>query len=838
MPRRLHSLIAWCCLTPALAAAPPAWRGLELETAIARLAADGLSVLYSSDLVRPGMVVLAEPVAAQPRAVLAEIVAPHGLAVSPGPNGAVLLVRAATGPDGRIVGRLRRREGDAPVAGAAIRLGDTGPTAVTDATGRFAFTALPPGRYPLRLADTRLALAEEYVARVTRGRTTSIRLIAIGDTPAAPDEIVVSTSQYRLGDAPAPSFTALAATDIEVVPGLGEDALRAVTRLPGIAAAEVSAKSNMRGGESAETLVRFDGLRLYDPYHLKDFQSVFSAIDPGLVDRMDVSTGGFPARYGARMSGVIDIEPLRPTEQPYRELSVSFFNAALLASGGYAGGDGDWLVSARRSNLDLWFDWLGPEYGSPAFMELHAHLGRRLDEHWSLSGNVLLFDDDIELRDEDEEEIASADYRDAYAWLRVDYARGGVEGSVIAAYSTLDSDRIGLVDQPGVSTGELADSRDFRVGSLQADWSLPLGPRAALGLGADWRESSGHYRYGQEVAFEVLFDTPGAQSEPSVLRDLDLRPGGREYGAWASLRYELRDDLMAEAGLRWERETLTAEHGDHLSPRLALRYDLDDRTQLRASWGRYVQLQAINELQVPDGVTLFQPAQRAEHLIAGVEHRFGGGVGLRVEAYRKDYSRLRPRFENLLHSFVLLPELKPDRIRVAPEGARAEGVELMLRGDPDAPFSWWASYGHARVEDRVDGGDIPRAWDQRDAFGAGLIWRSDGWELSLASTYRDGWPTTAVALEQVGDPSLAAVGPRNAGRLGDYFSLDGRLARHFGFSGGDSLTVFLEVTNITNRRNACCVEYEINDDIGATQLEVQDVEYLSVLPSLGFTWRF
>ena len=54
-------------------------------------------------------------------------------------------------------------------------------------------------------------------------------------------------------------------------------------------------------------------------------------------------------------------------------------------------------------------------------------------------------------------------------------------------------------------------------------------------------------------------------------------------------------------------------------------------------------------------------------------------IDLRVEAYRKRYSHLRPRFENFLNEVVILPELKPDRIRLAPAQARADGVELSLR---------------------------------------------------------------------------------------------------------------------------------------------------------------
>jgi hypothetical protein len=133
---------------------------------------------------------------------------------------------------------------------------------------------------------------------------------------------------------------------------------------------------------------------------------------------------------------------------------------------------------------------------------------------------------------------------------------------------------------------------------------------------------------------------------------------------------------------------------------------------------------------------------------------------------------------------------------------------------------------------------VPRAWDQRHAAGAGLLWRSERWEWSLAAGYRSGWPTTAVSLATLEPLPLAAAGARNAERLDAYFALDTRIARHFRFGDGDSLTVFLEVTNLTDRVNQCCVEYEINDDIGELQLEVQPVDYLRILPSLGLVWRF
>ena len=88
----LLGVLACLMLESAIAAS---LRGLTLEQALQQLQHQGLNVLYSSDLVQPSMQVRDEPQASDPRKVLEELVAPHGLAVKDGPNGALLLIRAA-----------------------------------------------------------------------------------------------------------------------------------------------------------------------------------------------------------------------------------------------------------------------------------------------------------------------------------------------------------------------------------------------------------------------------------------------------------------------------------------------------------------------------------------------------------------------------------------------------------------------------------------------------------------------------------------------------------------------------------------------------------------------
>ncbi len=768
-------LLAACALLACLAAQPAladAFRDLSLEEALRRLEGRGLSILYSSDLVQPSMRVRDEPRATDPRAILEEILAPHGLRVADGPNGSVMLVRAPR---------------PAPPASQAAAAPTQQPA--------------PPWR------DV--------------------------------EEVIVSASHYQFVREPTPSVTALTSAELEMLPDLGDDPLRAVARLPGVASSDFSAKSNMRGGETDETLFRFDGLRLQNPFHLKDFQSVFSTIDPSVISAMRIYAGGFPAPYGDRMSSVIDIEPLLPAESSLRELSLSFFNASGLATGRANEGRTDWLVSARRSNLDLVVEALNPDIGSPSYYDLYGRVRHQFSEALLASGSVLVFDDDINLSDSDQEEQAEADYHDEYYWLRFDVQPDArLEGHVLVARSDIKSSRQGRADQDGIGRGSLDDRRDFGINSLQTDWAWRFGAAVLLQLGGEWRVMKGRYDYEDQVEFDMLFLAPGAATETSRARQLSARPDGDQVGAYANLRFDVPGGLTAEVGARWDKETLSPEHNDQVSPRLSVLYAPGEQFQVRGSWGRYFQAQAVSELQIADGVSDFLPPQRSDHLVTSFEYRHPNGLGVRLEAYRKEYQQVRPRFENLLNSFVLLPELKPDRIRIAPEQAIAEGVELTVRGERES-LDWWVSYTWSEVRDEVADTETRRSWDQTHFASAGLAWQSPRWELSMAGTYHTGWPTTEVTLVETDPVVLVAAAPRNAARLQDFATLDVRVARKFQFERAGSLTVFAEISNVTGRTNPCCVEYEVEDETGVGPvLDLHTLDYLPTTPSLGFVWRF
>lgn len=764
------------CLLAATASAAdpePIRAGMRLRDALRSLESQGLRIFYSTSVVRSRMRVAADPVASELDAVLAEILAGAGLGLAAGPNETWLVV------------------------------------------------------------DTRAEAAPATAARA---------VAAAPEPPPQPrlEEVIVAASRYELVRDISTSRTTLEQGDLGRVPSFGDDTIRLTARLPGAATNGVSARSNIRGGEIGEMLVRFDGLRLYDPYHLKDFQSIFSTLDPRVVSSMDVYTGGFPATYGNRMSGVVDVESMSPPQDRYHEVGVSFFNSSLLSSGRFAESKGEWVASARRSNLDMLYNALSKLPDRPRYRDAFGKISYEFDSTLRVSGHFLLASDDISLSDdEDREETARADHEDVYYWLRFDHQpTDALAGVTLLSRSRLESMRDGTSSKSGVSDGRVSlDERSFSITSLQTDWSRMLSETMLLQFGGTIDHVSGRYAYADEVEFDLLFDIDGAPTEPYRERDLTVAPSGHQYGAYSNLRWRPSARVTADFGLRWDVYEYGNLDADTLSPRLGLRYALTERTELRLSLGRYAQAQYINELQVSDGEVDYAQPQRSDHLVVGLSHELADDVVLRIEAYEKRMNDLRPRYENLLNSLILLPELKPDRIRIAPQSARARGFEVLIERRADDGAIWWASYSHARVEDVIDGADVRRSWDQTHALSAGMNLTPGRWEVGLALIYRSGWPISRITLDDSGELPIATVVGRNVDRVDFYRSFDVRALRTYELE-SSALTLSLELINVFDRSNPCCIEYEIGDEDETGELVLETLDYLPRIPSVGVTWKF
>lgn len=826
-------------------AAETSLNGSTLRQYIDTLVDQGLHIIYSSDLVLEEYRIQNEPAAREPIEILREVLEPYGLTLSDGPAGSYLITKSRQDTGAVTLSLNIVDAGSSRGISLAGVFVDEHLSGYTDSSGTVVLSGLSPGTHRLGAsADGYLDSAGIEV--VVSGQSPAPVVIVL--SPALPPlpEIVVTSSLYNLKYEYAGSHTFLDRELTTKLPDVGDEAVRSIVRLPGTANGGVSTQSYVRGGAANEVLFVLDGLRLYEPYHLKDFQSVSTIVDQSAIAGINFYSAGYQARYGDRMSGVIDIDLREPVENRYSELSLSFFNAAVLSLGRFGGRDqGDWMVSARRGNLDLIADVVQREYGAPKYVDILTHIGWQLSARTYVSGNSLISDDEATIFSVESGENASAKYANRVLWLKVNsvWSRN-LESNTILSLFNIDDARSARTDVPDIVFGVLDDSRDFQIIGLKQDWQYGISKNWLVSAGFNLRRMRANYNYDASLEIFPPFDQI-LDNQPFVERNAEISPRGSQYAAYVESRWRPLEKLYVDVGLRWDKQTYTiADNDRQVSPRLNMLYLFGERTELRLGFGRFYQAQEINELKVSDGLVDFLPAQRAKHFVGTVTHRYRSGVDLRLELYRKDYDSLIPRFENVFNPLVLIPELQIDRSRIDADSATAEGAEIMISGEAkDKGLLWWASYTWSEVVDMTGDDRVRRSWDETNTFKAGLNWDWGKWSISVAGILHTGWPKTDLLTQTITNPDgsqdlIAVTAARNSTRHGVFHSLDARISRDFDVSKG-MLTGFLEITNVYNRDNPCCTRYFRQVDVNGTGLiAATSNNWLPLVPSLGVIWRF
>jgi hypothetical protein len=662
--------------------------------------------------------------------------------------------------------------------------------------------------------------------------------------PVSLEEVVVLGSRYAVASNIDASQMFLSQEQVKNMPRLADETLRALQRLPGAATNGFSSLSSIRGGEPYETAIVLDGLRLYEPFHLKHFVSPVSMLDSRVIDGMEFYSGGYPVMFGDRMSAIIDAKSVSPMQRRYYEAGLSLFHINALISTDLSE-KAKLLVSGRRSNADYIASASETEAGQPNYWDGFAKFDYSLSDSTKASVQMLVSADRTDAIKDAGIQRSRVEYESSYSWFTLEHDwSSDLSSRAIVSYTDVTNERKGTVMDPGRRTAVVLDQRSFHVVGLRLDNAFEsslLGDDALHHrFGGEVRRLWAHYLYTSDTHFDLGFPFPDSPAT-SQQRNSSPHPAGFESSAYWDARIRLSNQWTAQLGLRFDTQTYdNTDDGEQWSPRLGVLYSPSERIEIRASWGRFFQSQGINELQVEDGVDHFYPAQHANHAIVSISHALSRGIDLRMEMYRKDYRQLNPRFENLYNPLVLLPETEPDRVMIDPSGARSEGVELLLQLRPHGAWSGWLSYTRARVRDFIDGSRVPRSWDQIQAANLGIVWASGPWSVTLADTYHSGWPTTVLEVVpgQSGSPSQVRNGPRNAERLGNYNSLDLRLGRTFVFGRG-ALDVYVEGSNVASRENPCCVEYRVTAAPDGSPQVIKDVDnWLPLVPSAGILWRY
>lgn len=808
--------------------------GEPLAAALDRLARSGLNLVYSSALITPDMRVLEAPRARRPADVARELLAPHGLTLEPVQPGVYVVVRRSTDGAAGIALQVVGANG-APAPGARITLQPGERQLIAAADGSVHFDSLPAGIYELDGTGRDGAGARITGIRLHRNEHWS-GVLALSGGGDALVEVSVLASRYSLDQQSQFAPVEFSREDLAVLPGIEEDVLRVTRYLPGTATNGLSARAHVRGGRADELGVHFDGVQLFEPFHFKDFQGLLGILDPATIGKVDYWSGVHPARFGGRLSGVLDIAPRSYTGDDYHELGLSLLYAHALSQGRLDSRPLEWLVAVRKSVVEGVMQLSDRQDAEPAFLDVLTRLSWHFDGGSALAAGWLLLDDRMSADVSDSTERANARYRDGTAWLRGTW-RTTPDTALRTIFSRTErhTSRTGTLSRPGSADGELEDRRLMDVTTGRIELSARR-RHVNFTLGAEYMDHDASFDYAADAQFDPLL--AAALGRPQVLaHDLELDAGGQSYGAYASAVVSLPANVQLDLGVRWDEQRYEPRFRDsQWSPRLGIEYTPRPDTTLRMSWGHLYQPERPDELQVTDGERAFHPVQGATQLVGAIEHRLSRDVLLRVEAFDKRMSSVQPTYENVLDPVTLLPEIEVDRLPVAPLSSRAYGAELTMRWEPRRTWSAWLTYGWSEVTDRFEDSRALRTWDQRHSAVTGLSWTQGPWQLSGNLIWHSGWRQNSLDVQDApGGGSEIVLSPRNAEAWSDYFSFDVRASWMRPLPIG-ALRVYAEVANVTDNANRCCTRYQIELPGDPASLSGEQSSWVPRYGLIGVTW--
>jgi hypothetical protein len=639
-----------------------------------------------------------------------------------------------------------------------------------------------------------------------------------------------------------------------------QDVSRYVQGLPGVAIGTNDFRNDIivRGGSPLENLFLVDNVEIPNINAFANFASAggtVSLLDAELLQDVTFLTGGYPAPYINRTSSVLQVTQREGSRTQFAaRATLGFAGAGAILEGPINAGKGSWVVSARRSFLDLFTRDVGFG-GVPIVYALNAKAvydPTQRDRFWLVN---IAGVDEIRLglteSTDLDKEIANFDIRyngwrsaTGFNWQRTFGSRGVGLLGVTHSEARVGQQVKDLVSQgvplPGVppdvviARSPVVYSENSGEGETTIKYDLTVHVPFF-----DTVQSGGSFktfRIDYTVASPYGNDTPYSPVPGVDPLFLDTRFRSYQTGAYLQASKQLASRVNLTLGGRVDHYAILSQA--RFSPRAGVRVRLTDALSWNASAGSYHQQPAFLFVSAfPQNASLVP--WRADHYVTGVA--WSPNVALRVtaEAYRKTYTKYPVASDlpavslaNIGDTFDVREILFP--LTSAGKGY-AEGVEFFVEKRRSSKFYGQGNLSLSRTRHAgLDGVLRPGSFDYPFVFNLlGGYRLSPRWEVSARFSFLSGRPFTpydqAVSTaERRGVYDLTRV---NAERAPDYGRIDIRVDRTFTV-GGQPLNVFVGVQNLTNRRNFAT--YSWNRRTNTQQFGEQQGSF----PILGLDWRF
>lgn len=719
-------------------------------------------------------------------------------------------------------------ETGAPIPQASVLIG--GVEAVTDDAGRF---DVPDGGTGVQ--DV-VAVADGYEPLLIRARPGApLRLVMTAGGDVRGVELIELQGEAPFLDEPAPYD--LDPDTIGTVAGAGNDALKAVQSLPGVARIPFGLGGLvLRGQSPRNSSVFLDGVEVPLLYH---FGGLASFIPTPMLSGLEVMPGTFGARFGRTQGGVVEVRSRRALTDRWRGAAeVSLIDAQGRAEGPLAGGGV--MFGLRRSYVDGILAAAAPDLTlAPRYLDGQFRWDRGSADAPGGQLTALVFGSDDLLtfaRPGDAmEESSDLTYRSRF--LRAAFTWRREEGPWKASVTpSVGADEVSLrIDGQGITRT-----------------TVPLALRAELERGwRDGRIAGGLDLLGNRYGYDILNEAPAAPGMPES-DQITARRGdlwAADLGAWVEGFYRLEGGrLGVRPGLRVDRFGLSDEWV--VDPRITITHELPRGWTMATAFGRYHQPPSVVDLdpafgnqslraswstQASFGVTA--PLPSASSVAATVYWEQSRGLAVDAVSSATAQAAGGPQGGGV---GAASRELTDEQFgsysyRENTGRGRGSGIELMLRKRTGS-WAGWLAYTYANAErrgdPRLDPTWRPYILDQPHVLTAVAAVPVGKWQLGARLRFASGNPITPVAgtyFDVDAQDYRPVDGPILSERLPSFIQLDLRIDRTWRTQHGQ-IKGFLDVQNATNRVNPEGVSY--NFDYSQRSY----TRGLPVFPSLGVEW--
>ena len=702
---------------------------------------------------------------------------------------------------GNLIGKVT--DGESPIPLVNVLVLNTSLGAGTDIHGKYEIRGIEPGKRIIKFSAVGYSSKTEEV-NIVAGRTLELNVV-LSQTVIEVQQVEVKGSRIQEQRDARTSLIDLNPRNAKVLPGAGEDVFRTLQSLPGVLAPnDFSSQLIVRGSGPDQNLIVIDDVEVFNPYRLYGVVSMFN---PDAVSKVNLISGGFPAKYGDRLSAVLDVTNREGSR--LRNLTGSL-NASIVSANLVLEGKnpfnlkGSWLFNSRRTYYDLIIEPFVKNAGLvdentsfPNFYDFQAKVAIG-----PYNGNKFIFDgiisrdgvnvisgqnrktpDSVGVFNVTRNDVAS------FAWH---YAPNPnmLNKFIVSFYKNNGTtDFASDILDPSLNRGAFDDAvpdtlapyllnLSFNGGFSYQKYSFDdkftyfLGDhRIEAGAGADLMETTIDFTFDLDPQLQAIF--AANPQFRSVLTDLkDIKRYNR-YRAYAQDNFKLFDKFYFQPSLRLDYYNILSKI--YLAPRVGFSYALNDITTIRAMWGIYYQSPGYEKLRdqgvlydLSDKYTKQLNAERAAHYVLGIERWLSAEWSLKLEGYYKNFNDLY--IQKVVNGNRFVTEPVPGKDIRFPSGwtlpavvhgdsttqipingshGQSYGIEFMLAKKNiwnNSPLSGWISYSYAIANRYENNIEYPFRFDQRHTVNIVLNYTVNSWfEVGVRWQYGSGFPYSEPA---------------------------------------------------------------------------------------------